>query len=286
MSIITPQETNGYICFDEKACAAAGAALAQQYQAAGPFPHIVMDDFLPADFLRDLLAEFPERGADQDSFDRDTERYKTQFPPRQIPGRRMRNLITELNSPAILKFLEAMTGIKYLISDPYFTGGGLHETLPGGHLGVHADFNVHRLLNCERRLNLLIYLNDDWSPDYGGQLELWNKEMTRCEHRVEPLLGRAVVFNTALDSFHGHPDPLTCPPGRARRSIATYYYTAPVDGIAAMTRRTTVFRQRAGSADKPDRKVQFDHFMRDWSPPKLYPITRRLNPWGLFARDK
>lgn len=276
MSILVPLERDGYICFDDEASKAAGKALAEQYQTAQPFPHIVMENFLPVDFLRDLLPEFPPTDG-KSFFEREQERFKFQFHPSEIPGRRLRNLVTELNSPAVLRFLQAMTGIKGLIADPYYAGGGLHETKSGGHLGVHADFNLHKPLKLERRLNLLVYLNDDWSEDWGGQLELWDQKMESCQHRITPLIGRAVVFNTSLDSFHGQPDPVRCPPDRARRSIATYYYTASEEGLAKMPQRTTVFKTRPGTGDKPDRRVQFDHLLRDWVPPRLYRYARKLN---------
>jgi Rps23 Pro-64 3,4-dihydroxylase Tpa1-like proline 4-hydroxylase len=276
MTILKPLEQDGYICFDEDESKAAGAALAEQYQSAAPFPHIVMDDFLPSDFLRGLLGEFPD-STGKTFFDREQERFKFQFPPKDIPGRRLRNLVTELNSPAVLRFLRAMTGIKGLIADPYYVGGGLHETKSGGHLGVHADFNVHKGMQLERRLNLLVYLNDDWPQEYGGDLELWDQKMETCCHKILPVLGRAVVFNTALDSYHGQPDPVRCPPDRSRRSIATYYYTARTEGLATIPDRTTAFQSRPESGDKADRRIKVDHFLRDWVPPKLYRYANRLN---------
>jgi Rps23 Pro-64 3,4-dihydroxylase Tpa1-like proline 4-hydroxylase len=188
----------------------------------------------------------------------------------------VRNLFAELNSQAFLGFLEELTGYKGLISDPYFDGGGLHETKRGGHLGVHADFNIHRRLNIERKLNLLVYLNEDWEDDYGGQLELWDQEMKSCAVRVKPVFGRAVIFNTALDSFHGHPDPLNCPPERSRRSIATYYYSAPEEGVSALPKRTTNFRARPESGDKSDWQIRRHHFVNDWVPPKLQRLAHRL----------
>jgi 2OG-Fe(II) oxygenase superfamily len=151
--------------------------------------------------------------------------------------------------------------------------GGLHETKPGGHLSVHADFNLHQKLGLIRQLNLLLYLNDDWSPEFGGNLELWDRGMQACEVAVAPELGRAVVFTTALDSFHGHPDPLTCPPDRSRRSMALYYYTAPTDGLADVPLRTTQFQIRPGSGDKTDWKVKTQHMVNDWVP---LAVRRRL----------
>lgn len=266
---------NGYLAFDAAECKALGHSLADQYQHAEPFPHIVMDDFLDQSMLKRVLADFPS-SENKFFFDRDQERLKFQYQPHEVQSALVRNLFAELNSQAFLGFLEEMTGIDGLIPDPHFEGGGLHETKRGGHLGVHADFNIHDGMKLERRLNLLIYLNEDWEDDFGGQLELWKKDMSECSVRVKPVLGRAVVFTTALDSFHGHPDPLNCPPERSRRSIATYYYQAAAEGLAALPKRTTNFRARPGSEDKSDWDVRRHHFVNDWVPPKLQRLAHRL----------
>jgi hypothetical protein len=71
----------------------------------------------------------------------------------------------------------------------------------------------------------LIYLNRDWREEYGGHLELWNAAMTQCDVRVLPVFNRAVIFSTTDRSFHGHPDPLKCPEGMTRKSMALYYYS-------------------------------------------------------------
>src|SRR5438270_864536 len=85
-----------------------------------------------------------------------------------------------LHSPAALSFVETLTGIRGLLPDPYFEGGGLHQIVSGGFLKVHADFNYHRKLNIDRRLNLIVYLNKDWREEYNGHLELWDRGMSRC----------------------------------------------------------------------------------------------------------
>jgi len=265
----------GYLALDPAECRALGRSLQAQYCNAEPFPHIVIDDFLDADVLRRVLAEFPSSN-NKAFFDRDQERLKYQYQPHEVSSGLVRNLFAELNSQAFLGFLEEMTDIDGLIPDPHFEGGGLHETKRGGHLGVHADFNIHNQMKVERRLNLLIYLNEDWEDDYRGQLELWNKDMSDCAVRVSPVFGRAVIFSTALDSFHGHPDPLACPPERSRRSIATYYYTAAEDGVSLLPQRTTNFQPRPGSEDRRDWSVRRFHFVNDWVPPKLQRLAHRL----------
>jgi Rps23 Pro-64 3,4-dihydroxylase Tpa1-like proline 4-hydroxylase len=278
MPTLELKDLNGYLVFDEEQARQAGKALAAQYRSATPFAHIVLDNFIDPAILRRVVAQFPTPEG-KTYFDRNQERLKYQFHPNEISSPIIRNLLAELNSQPVITFLKEMTGIDKLIVDPYYTGGGLHEIKRGGHLGVHADFNIHNGMNVERRLNLLIYLNDDWEEGFGGHLELWDKAMTRCERRVAPLMGRAVVFSTNLDSFHGHPEALTCPEDRARRSIALYYYTAPEAGVDALLRRTTTFQTRPGTADKTDWAVKLGHLWYDWMPPRLHKYW-----WGIRSR--
>jgi len=273
MPILDLKNSGGYLHFDRDQCVAEGEKRASDYQNAAPFPHIVMDDFLDRDVLRGIVDEFPDREG-RTYFDRAQERLKYQFDPNTVESFKVRNLLAELNGEPFLAFLSAMTGIDGLISDPYYAGGGLHETLSGGHLSIHADFNLHGKMKIERRLNLLVYLNDDWPQEFGGELELWDKKMRGAAQSVLPVMARAVVFNTTLQSFHGQPDPVRCPPDRSRRSIATYYYTAlPADKV--INKRTTTFQTRPESNDRPDWQVRYLHFVEDWVPPRLQRLARR-----------
>ena len=180
-----------------------GKELAAQYAGAAPFPNIVIDDFLPLEIpkmvLSDLAAVRDELDVEQ--FDRAQERFKSNFNPESLPES-ICKLFYSFNSRPFIRVLENITGIKGLIPDPFFIGAGIHEIRQGGHLSIHADFNHHRLLNLERRINVLIYLNEDWSPEYGGQLELWDSGMTKLEHSIVPLLNRCVIFNTTSNSQH------------------------------------------------------------------------------------
>jgi Rps23 Pro-64 3,4-dihydroxylase Tpa1-like proline 4-hydroxylase len=91
---------------------------------------------------------------------------------------------------------------------------------------LHADANRHPKLGLYRRVNVLLYLNKDWRAEFGGQLELWDRELSRRVRCVLPSFNRCVVFNTDSTSFHGHPVPLTCPAGVTRKSLAFYYFTS------------------------------------------------------------
>jgi Rps23 Pro-64 3,4-dihydroxylase Tpa1-like proline 4-hydroxylase len=247
-----------------------GSELLSRYLAAQPFAHIAIDDFLPAAILDRCLVEFPGATTAEESFDRDQERLKRSFSPDRLPCS-SRQLFYSFNSRPFIRILENITGIKGLVPDPYFLGGGFHEIAEGGHLSVHSDFNHHVPMDLERRINVLIYLNRDWKDAYGGQLELWDAGMTQCVKTYLPLFNRCVIFNTTSASYHGNPQPIRHPDGIARRSIALYYYTATWNN--AKRQHTTQFRVRPASQDRVDRRVLAKELLTDWVPPAIY---RRL----------
>jgi hypothetical protein len=225
-----------------------GSSRAEEYAAGNPFPHIVLDDFLPEEPLLSALAAFPEpRQLRWIGYD-DVHERKLAYPVAERLPPPLRDILFMLNCSAVLQFLEALTGIQGLVPDPHFTGGGLHQIERGGFLGVHADFNRLDRLGLERRLNLLLYLNRDWRDEYGGHLELWDRGMTRCVKRVLPVFNRCVVFSTTDFAFHGHPTPLTCPEGWTRKSLATYYYSNGRPASEVSDSHSTLFQQRPGVA--------------------------------------
>jgi Rps23 Pro-64 3,4-dihydroxylase Tpa1-like proline 4-hydroxylase len=111
-------------------------------------------------------------------------------------------------------------------------------------LEVHADFNWHDYLRLHRRLNVLIYLNPDWRDSYGGHLELWSRDMSRCEQRVLPIANRCVIFTTTDQSYHSNPEPVTCLQDRTRKSIALYCYTREQPPGAEPIAHSTLFQRR------------------------------------------
>ena len=216
-------------------------ASATAYGSGTPFPHIVLDDVLTAGAFAAAVRDFP---GIKDEFWKgylhvNETKYCNVHPDTWAPS--LQDVAKELCSPEFVAYLEQLTGISNLIPDYTMDGGGLHQTLRGGHLNIHADFTTHHTHeDWARRVNILLYLNEEWHDDWGGKLELWDSDMTACQARVTPAGNRMLVFTTADDTFHGHPDGLTCPPDMARRSLAMYYFTEE----AAPVRKSTNYRAR------------------------------------------
>ncbi len=261
-----------------------GESLAERYCFAEPFPHIVLDNFFPPDVVQMALNNFPEKALQSDRvFEMGyAGLHKRQVLPAECNAS-ARALFHFCNSQPMLQFLEGLSAIPGLLPDPYFVGGGFHETTRGGKLGVHADFRVNEQLNLQRRMNVIVYLNPEWDDAYGGHLELWDRQMTKCAKTVAPILNRCVIFNTDADSFHGHPDPLTTPEGVTRRSMALYYYTASKSIIDEVPTMDTIYHARPSDDDaiqREARALRKEQWMRQWIPPAMlryvYAVRRRL----------
>ena len=257
--------------FDRAQLASVATARHAEFATASPFPHVVIDDLLPAQVLLDVLAEYPEpEAAPWEGFRNDSE-VKLALRDTEQMGPATRNLFGAFNGQVFTDFLETLTGIEHLVPDPHLLGGGLHQIRAGGYLKVHADFNHHPRLKLDRRLNVLVYLNQDWEPGYGGNLELWEKDMSAVGHSVAPAFNRMVVFATTDDAFHGHPEPLTCPPDRARRSLALYYYSNGRPDHERAASHSTLFKGRPGEHLKTPLRDR----LRQWVPPALVELAQR-----------
>lgn len=246
------------------------------YANARPFPHVVFDNFFDPALLDLVLSEFPKPGEIKwQRFDKAQE-IKLASASETSFGPTTRLLLYHLNSITFLDFLSSVTGIANLIPDPCFDGGGLHQIERGGKLAVHADFNNHPRYGLNRRLNALLYLNKDWREEYGGHLELWNRDMTRREAKILPVFNRFMVFGTTDFTYHGHPDPLQCPEGMTRKSLALYYFTngRPAEEITG--EHSTIFRGRPDEKFKPTLKQRLRSVAQDLLPPI---VTRQLQKY-------
>ena len=206
-----------------------------------PFNHWVFDDFFSIERAKKLSGEFLDYD-DPNWFDYNNpvENKKSLnnwycFPPETY------KVFAYLNSPEFIDILKGVTGIDKLYPDIGLHGGGWHIHKTGGKLNVHLDYSIHPKLHLQRKLNLIVYLSEDWNIEWGGSLQLWShdeqskkpKELVRT---VDNIFNRAILFDTTQNSWHGFPEQLTCPEGVFRKSIAVYYLTDPPEGTDPRSR--------------------------------------------------
>ncbi len=220
------------------------ARLAERYRNAQPFPSICIDHFLEPDFALEVARAYPPslQGVSR-SFDAVNERGKTQIEDRAKFPDPVKRLADLCASQPFLDTLSSITGIPGLMWDPRFVGGGMHQTRAHGRLDVHVDFNRLYDNGWYRRANLLLFLNETWREEWGGRLELWDRDVRKCVHSFAPVLNRCVIFTTSEISFHGV-TALTCPDDVVRRSFALYFYTKEAPTGADHRVHSTIFRAR------------------------------------------
>lgn len=205
-----------------------------------PFNHIVIDDFFSEPFAEKLAEQFP-------SYENDLW-YKYDSP---LEVKRAMNSWDKFPAETFQAFwILCQPKFAYLLSRKFNTqlhadvglnGGGWHMHGHGGKLNIHQDYSIHPKMNMQRKLNIIIYLSPEWDWTWNGGLEFWSHD--EKENRPKELVktidvrfNRAVIFDTTQNSWHGFPQPIMCPEGTYRKSIAVYYVKNPDVGANPRTR--------------------------------------------------
>lgn len=202
----------------------------REFRTAAPFPHAVLDGLWGSDELLSIRAEFPAYDAPGWIGYNDPEEAGKKAGPEPMWGPATHAWFQKIRHPDFTDWLSDLTGIAPLTADTL--GGGMHCTGPGGRLESHVDFSVHpHLPDLIRRINMLVFLNDEWEQEWGGTLYLGkDRDVT-----VLPTFNRTVIFETSSRSWHGHPEPIVgdC----YRRSLACYFYAPrrPDDDLIGST---------------------------------------------------
>lgn len=202
---------------------------AQQFALAEPFRHVVIDDFFASSAAQELLDSFP-------AFERGNARNEAGELGNKSTVERIRELgpvFAQLDDVVqtreFLGLIGHITGIDKLLYDPWYFGGGTHESRAGQDLDPHVDFNRHPIEPWHRRLNLIVYLNPEWDVTWGASLDLHSDPRAEDDQiiSIAPAFNRCVIFETTETSWHGF-SRIALPDDRktlSRRSIALYFYT-------------------------------------------------------------
>lgn len=206
--------------------------LRDRFLGARPFRYLVIDDFLVGTVVDSMVREFPHpQQKDMINEYGDPSLKHTVTNVRGIGGVYL-EIDDMVASTEFGALLEKITGIRDLIYDPSYYGGGTHNNLSGQGMDPHVDFNlldIPQLGTFHRRINAILYLNNDWREEYGGNLDLhsnpWEPTTDKII-RVVPIKNRLVIFETNEVSWHGFlPVKSGIPHGVSRKSFAIYMYT-------------------------------------------------------------
>lgn len=239
----------------------------RRLMAARPFPHLVLENLFDPQLLNLVHEDFDAPQVPWQTLRNDYENTRRSQTGAAL-GPAAQLYFSLVHAGWFTAALSRITGIANLVTDPLLWGGGLHESGAGAHFAVHRDFAYHRQTGLRNEMVLITYLNRHWQDAWGGQLELWDAAAHRCEATVAPVFGRSLLFLHGPRSFHGHPVPMTPPPGVTRRSVAVYYYTG------------------GGAQHREQHEVGSVFHRRQWHH-RLLDVARRVAPpvlWTL-ARD-
>lgn len=196
-----------------------------------PFNHLVIDDFFDANYAETLSTQFPDyENPLQYKYENPLEvkramNFWDRFPPETY------NTFWTLCQQSFADLLGNKFHAK-LQADIGLNGAGWHMHGRGGKLNVHKDYSIHPKIYMQRKLNIIIYLSKDWNPEWGGCLEFWSHDAERDRPKEMIVktgikFNRAVIFDTTQNSWHGFYEPMTCPEGVYRKSLALYYVQTP-----------------------------------------------------------
>lgn len=223
-------------------------ALHAQFDAASPFRHIVIENFLAPPYAERLLAEFPAFERGNRMGDDGREGGKSTVERIRALGPSYRALDECIQSPQFLQLIGRITGVDAPIYDRFYLGGGTHENRQDQFLQAHIDFNYHPSERWHRRLNLIVYLNPEWDESWGGNLELFRDPYQDAQpmHKIAPRMNRCVIFETTEHSWHGF-DRIALPTEHAalsRRSVALYFYSKERPAAEVAGKHTTHYVNR------------------------------------------
>ena len=122
----------------------------------------------------------------------------------------------------------------------------------GSHIPAHVreSFRILFPLLPDGAIYCIEDTQTSYWPAWGGELEFWDRTGRQRVKSIAPIFNRVVIFDTSNYSYHGHPQPLLCPPDRSRKSIALYYYTVEKPE-GELDPHTTLFLEKSHTHVQP-----------------------------------
>lgn len=197
-----------------------------QYLAAKPFPHLQFKNFFADDVFAAIKSSLVEDDLNV-SFQDEYQKGKTISTGAHVPPV-LQVIAARFASAEFLEFMEAVTGEKCLIPDPYYNTlvGYYHIVKGGGILGSHVDHSHHVKLGSPHVLNVVSYLTPNWDEKNGGSLFLYDPTGKKIEKKIPCVGNSMVIFACNPTAFHGV-EPVVDNGPRRHSIYFAYYSTDP-----------------------------------------------------------
>lgn len=227
----------------------------KRFVGAEPFDNIIIPNFFDKDFAELLFQQFP---TDVESgkwykYNNPLEIKYANDEVKNFPVA-IKDAFYLLSSKEVIEKINVLSGISNLEYDPYLHGAGLHAHPTDGRLHMHLDYEKHPHLDKERRLNIIVYLSKEWKKEWNGETQLWDSEMNHCCVKSPVEFNTAFIFKTNNISWHGLPEPIKCPDGVLRKSLAYYYISSIVSdpSLDKVGNDGSGYRTKATYTKKPE----------------------------------
>ena len=188
-----------------------------------PFPYVIIPEFINGDYYNQIKSSFPSTPDENWWKYENPLEVKYALDNLELMDPIIGNVFYSLSHESVIDKFKKIFNIPELEYDPYCHGAGLHMQPRYGRLNMHLDYEIHPLSNKQRRLNIILYLNDDWDPEWNGDTQLWNNTVSECVVKSYPKGNTAIVFVTTEQSWHGVPETILCPYDTYRKTLAFYY---------------------------------------------------------------
>lgn len=180
---------------------------------------VAIDDLLADDVARAIAAAFPDGGQMRlmDSFreKKFTSKAYDRFAP--VLG----DVTFAFQDPRIVEVVEEITGISEQVPDSLLYAGGLSAMGQGHFLGAHIDNSHDASRQYYRTLNLLYYVTPDWEEANGGNLQLWDRRVSR-NVTIHSRFNRLVLMETTPWSWHSVNEVRV---DGLRKCVSNYYFS-------------------------------------------------------------
>lgn len=196
-----------------------------------------IDNLLPEDIARKIFEAFPP-----------TEKMNlfNSFRERKFNSKEMNkhdSLIADITfafqDERVIDAVAKITGFEDVKGDPHLYAGGISAMAKGHFLNPHIDNSHDYEQKHYRVLNLLYYITPDWKAENGGNLELWDDNVTNVVE-IPSLFNRLVLMSTNDKSWHSVNEVKV---DGVRCCVSNYYFST-VSPNGCETTHVTFFKAR------------------------------------------